>query len=201
MGLPGERTNGPVESSNEKELSADTANANLKGSKVAERETLIDDRNCSREVAFGSHDGQRHKKMMIEEAEPAYSQETKTPETVKVLSLAYCLGGEHLTYSTLSSSSSSQSPFYRSPYSQALSQMTFFPSYKTSYHEGGSNPRLHEWHEREKHLPQHDPYLSYHQGRVGRYIRFSNQIFGACLMLLTFMSLYNLSPFFLLGLR
>ncbi|KAI9432216.1 hypothetical protein H4582DRAFT_1122671 [Lactarius indigo] len=45
--------------------------------------------------------------------------------------------------------------------------------------EGGSNPpRFYQWHEREKQLPQHDPDLPYPQGREGRYIRFSNQIFG-----------------------
>src|SRR6266702_1294655 len=47
--------------------------------------------------------------------------------------------------------------------------------------EGGPNPpRFYQWHEREKQLPQHDPALPYPQGREGRYIRFSNQIFGAC---------------------
>jgi hypothetical protein len=47
--------------------------------------------------------------------------------------------------------------------------------------EGGSHPpRFYEWHEREKRLPQHDPDLPFPQGREGRYIRFSNQIFGAC---------------------
>ena len=52
--------------------------------------------------------------------------------------------------------------------------------------EGGPNPpRFYEWHEREKRLPQHNPNLSYPQGREGRYIRFSNQIFGACSLLLT----------------
>lgn len=46
--------------------------------------------------------------------------------------------------------------------------------------EGGSHPpRFYQWHEREKLLPQHDPDLPYPQGREGRYIRFSNQIFGA----------------------
>ncbi|KAH9178049.1 hypothetical protein EDB89DRAFT_1300648 [Lactarius sanguifluus] len=45
--------------------------------------------------------------------------------------------------------------------------------------EGGpSPPRFYKWHEREKQLPQHDPNLPYPQGREGRYIRFSNQIFG-----------------------
>ncbi|KAH8999627.1 hypothetical protein EDB86DRAFT_650453 [Lactarius hatsudake] len=45
--------------------------------------------------------------------------------------------------------------------------------------EGGPNPpRFYKWHEREKQLPQHDPNLPYPQGREGRYIRFSNQIFG-----------------------
>ncbi|KAH8985176.1 hypothetical protein EDB92DRAFT_2091842 [Lactarius akahatsu] len=45
--------------------------------------------------------------------------------------------------------------------------------------EGGPNPpRFYKWHEREKQLPQHDPDLPYPQGREGRYIRFSNQIFG-----------------------
>ena len=46
--------------------------------------------------------------------------------------------------------------------------------------EGGSQPpRFYEWHEREKRLPQHDLELPYPQGREGRYIRFSNQVFGA----------------------
>ena len=46
--------------------------------------------------------------------------------------------------------------------------------------EGGSlPPRFYEWHEREKRLPQHNLELPYPQGREGRYIRFSNQIFGA----------------------
>ncbi|KAH9023701.1 hypothetical protein EDB84DRAFT_1508301 [Lactarius hengduanensis] len=45
--------------------------------------------------------------------------------------------------------------------------------------EGGSNPpRFYQWHEREKQLPQHNPDLPYPQGREGRYIRFSNQLFG-----------------------
>ena len=45
--------------------------------------------------------------------------------------------------------------------------------------EGGSRPpRFYEWHEREKRLPQHDLELPYPQGREGRYIRFSNQLFG-----------------------
>lgn len=52
--------------------------------------------------------------------------------------------------------------------------------------EGGSHPpRFYEWHEREKRLPQHDPDLPFPQGREGRYIRFSNQIFGACDQLCT----------------
>ena len=46
--------------------------------------------------------------------------------------------------------------------------------------EGGSNPpRFYEWHDREKRLPQHDVNLPYPQGREGRYIRFSNQVWGA----------------------
>ncbi|KAI0270422.1 hypothetical protein BC834DRAFT_967221 [Gloeopeniophorella convolvens] len=45
--------------------------------------------------------------------------------------------------------------------------------------EGGPNPpRFAAWHEREQQLPQHNPDLPYPQGRNGRYIRFSNQIFG-----------------------
>ncbi|KAI0246304.1 hypothetical protein BJV78DRAFT_1364921 [Lactifluus subvellereus] len=45
--------------------------------------------------------------------------------------------------------------------------------------EGGwYPPRFCEWHDREKQLPQHDPDLPYPQGREGRYIRFSNQIWG-----------------------
>jgi hypothetical protein len=43
---------------------------------------------------------------------------------------------------------------------------------------GPNPPRFYEWHEREKQLPQHNPDLPYPQGRQGRYIRFSNQIFG-----------------------
>jgi hypothetical protein len=45
--------------------------------------------------------------------------------------------------------------------------------------EGGSNPpRFYEWHDREKRLPQHDVNLPYPQGREGRYIRFTNQVWG-----------------------
>jgi hypothetical protein len=45
--------------------------------------------------------------------------------------------------------------------------------------EGGDHPpRFYEWHDREKLLPQHNPDLPYPQGREGRYIRFSNQLFG-----------------------
>ncbi|KAI0245903.1 hypothetical protein BJV78DRAFT_1136456 [Lactifluus subvellereus] len=45
--------------------------------------------------------------------------------------------------------------------------------------EGGRRPpRFYEWHDREKQLPQHDPDLPYPQGREGRYIRFSNQVWG-----------------------
>lgn len=45
--------------------------------------------------------------------------------------------------------------------------------------EGGSDPpRFYEWHDREKALPQHNVNLPYPQGREGRYIRFTNQIFG-----------------------
>ena len=45
--------------------------------------------------------------------------------------------------------------------------------------EGGRlPPRFYEWHDREKQLPQHDPDLPYPQGREGRYIRFSNQVWG-----------------------
>ncbi|KAH9012602.1 hypothetical protein EDB83DRAFT_2233677 [Lactarius deliciosus] len=45
--------------------------------------------------------------------------------------------------------------------------------------EGGSKPpRFYQWHKREKQLPQHNPDLPYPQGREGRYIRFSNQLFG-----------------------
>ncbi len=45
--------------------------------------------------------------------------------------------------------------------------------------EGGTNPpRFYEWHDREKRLPQHDVNLPYPQGREGRYIRFSNQVWG-----------------------
>ena len=52
--------------------------------------------------------------------------------------------------------------------------------------EGGPDPpRFYEWHEREKRLPQHDPNLPYPQGRQGRYIRFSNQVFGVCSQLPT----------------
>ena len=45
--------------------------------------------------------------------------------------------------------------------------------------EGGTNPpRFYEWHDREKRLPQHDINLPYPQGREGRYIRFTNQVWG-----------------------
>ena len=45
--------------------------------------------------------------------------------------------------------------------------------------ENGTNPpRFYEWHDREKRLPQHDLNLPYPQGREGRYIRFSNQVWG-----------------------
>ncbi|KAH9966164.1 hypothetical protein BGW80DRAFT_1230443 [Lactifluus volemus] len=45
--------------------------------------------------------------------------------------------------------------------------------------ESGKNPpRFYEWHDREKRLPQHDPDLPYPQGREGRYIRFSNHVWG-----------------------
>jgi hypothetical protein len=48
--------------------------------------------------------------------------------------------------------------------------------------EGGSNPpRFYEWHEREKKLPQNNPDLPYPQGKEGRYIRFANQVRGACI--------------------
>jgi hypothetical protein len=40
-------------------------------------------------------------------------------------------------------------------------------------------PRFYEWHDKEKQLPQHDPDLPYPQGREGRYVRFSNQVWGA----------------------
>ena len=40
-------------------------------------------------------------------------------------------------------------------------------------------PRFYGWHDREKQLPQNDPDLPYPQGREGRYIRFSNQVWGA----------------------
>jgi hypothetical protein len=43
--------------------------------------------------------------------------------------------------------------------------------------ESGQNPpRIYEWHDKEKILLQHDPDLSYPQGREGQYIRFSNQV-------------------------
>jgi hypothetical protein len=49
--------------------------------------------------------------------------------------------------------------------------------------EGGRlPPRFYEWHDREKQLPQHDPDLPYPQGREGRYIRFSNQVWGTFLL-------------------
>jgi hypothetical protein len=67
--------------------------------------------------------------------------------------------------------------------------------------EGGSHPpRFYEWHEREKRLPQHNPDLSFPQGREGRYIRFSNQLFGACSQLLTSASSDMSLPLFLAGL-
>jgi hypothetical protein len=67
--------------------------------------------------------------------------------------------------------------------------------------EGGSSPpRFYEWHEREKRLPQHNPDLSFPQGREGRYIRFSNQVYGACSRLLTSASSNMSLPLFLAGL-
>jgi hypothetical protein len=45
--------------------------------------------------------------------------------------------------------------------------------------EGWYPPRFYEWHDREKQLPQHDLDLPYPQGREGRYIRFSNHVWGA----------------------
>ena len=46
--------------------------------------------------------------------------------------------------------------------------------------EGGwYPPRFLEWHEQEKQLAQLDPDLPYPQGREGRYIRFSNHVWGA----------------------
>lgn len=45
--------------------------------------------------------------------------------------------------------------------------------------EGWYPPRFLEWHDREKQLPQLDPNLPYPQGREGRYIRFSNHVWGA----------------------
>jgi hypothetical protein len=45
--------------------------------------------------------------------------------------------------------------------------------------EGWYPPRFYEWHVQEKQLPQHDPDLPYPQGREGRYIRFSNHVWGA----------------------
>ncbi|KAI0291368.1 hypothetical protein B0F90DRAFT_1777336 [Multifurca ochricompacta] len=45
--------------------------------------------------------------------------------------------------------------------------------------EGGVDPpRFYEWHEREKRLPQHNPDLPFPQGREGRYIFFSNHVWG-----------------------
>ncbi|KAI0245909.1 hypothetical protein BJV78DRAFT_229049 [Lactifluus subvellereus] len=44
--------------------------------------------------------------------------------------------------------------------------------------EDTHTPRFYEWHDREKQLPQNDPDLPYPQGREGRYIRFSNQVWG-----------------------
>ena len=41
------------------------------------------------------------------------------------------------------------------------------------------------WYEREKRLPQHDPNLPYPQGRLGRYVRFSNQGTGPFLFPIT----------------
>jgi hypothetical protein len=56
--------------------------------------------------------------------------------------------------------------------------------------EGGTNPpRFYEWHDREKRLPQHDVNLPYPQGREGRYIRFSNQVWGALLSFALFRGL------------
>jgi hypothetical protein len=40
-------------------------------------------------------------------------------------------------------------------------------------------PRFFDWHELEKQLPQLDLDLPYPQGREGRYIRFSNHVWGA----------------------
>jgi hypothetical protein len=45
--------------------------------------------------------------------------------------------------------------------------------------EGWYPPRFCEWHDQEKRLPQHDLDLPYPQGREGRYLRFSNHVWGA----------------------
>jgi hypothetical protein len=44
---------------------------------------------------------------------------------------------------------------------------------------GKKPPRFYEWHHKEKQLPQHNPHLPYPQGSEGRYIRFSNHVWGA----------------------
>ena len=51
---------------------------------------------------------------------------------------------------------------------------------------GTSPPRFYEWHDREKRLPQHDVNLPYPQGREGRYIRFSNQVWGTSKIIFVF---------------
>jgi len=75
--------------------------------------------------------------------------------------------------------------FFHYNYNYSLTSTPDDPDYLLSFlhdlpkPENGTNPpRFYEWHDREKRLPQHDLNLPYPQGREGRYIRFTNQVWG-----------------------